>query len=499
MSKIGMTYLKGAVPGFENFGNLPTDFVNSEGLVNGVKAHKELDALIIPGGTLIESQDYGDSLKKEIKIMSKEGKPVIGICAGFQLLSNQIDIGRKSEVPIIKEGLGLIDVDFSPLVSSDRVKAKVFDNSFLVDGQKEDVTGFHTHTYGMITGDAKPLFYSQIQRMNYSDTNSNKEYNIFSGAVNDDGNVIGTMIHNVLDENPKLVENIFKYIDASEEDIASVYERNKEYTTKLNKEIGIKSGINIQERPKTKGPKFLMIGSDGSESGKTFIQTGLAGAIRRRGYNVGLLKVGPDARDIIPGLYLTKGNMEEYSCIKIGHLGWFDLKDAIEKIKESDYDIVLIEGVMSVFTGILNEITPYSASEIAIAGNIPLLLVSGVNKGGIETSAVNLVSHANMLERLGVNVKGVILNKIYNNDIFENTVPYIRKNTNVDEVFSVDKFKMPARGSIPEIEIRYDLFSMAALETVERNLDIDKIINMAEEIEFDRYLTFDEIKSKFIN
>lgn len=497
MKTIGMTYLKGAVPGFENFGNLPTDFVNSQGLVNGVEAHKELDCLIIPGGTLIESADYGNSLKREIRLMAEDGKPIIGICAGFQLLGNRTDIGRKSEVPIIKEGLGLIDVEFAPLVSSDRVKAKVFHNSFLVDGQDKDVTGFHTHTYGKVTGDAKPLFYSQIQRMNYGDVNAENEYNIFSGAANDDGNVIGTMIHNILDENPKLVENLFRYIDASEEDIESVYKRNQEYKAKLNRELGVKTGIAVEKRPEAKAPKFLMIGSDGSESGKTFIQTGLAGAIRRKGYKVGLLKVGPDARDIIPGLYLTKGNMEEYSCIKIGHLGWCELKEAIEKIKALDYDIVLIEGVMSVFTGVLNEITPYSASEIAAAANIPLLLVSGVNKGGIETSAVNIASHGNLLEKLGVPVKGAILNKVYNKDIFENAKEYIKSNSNIREVFSVDKFKMPERGSIPEIEIRYDLFSLAALETVEKNLDIDRIISMAEEIEFKRYLTLDEIKARF--
>ena len=167
MVKIGITYVKGAVPGFEDFGNLPTDIVKSNGLVNGVKANDELDALIIPGGTLIESGDISDDLKKEIVKMAQDQKPIIGICAGFQLLGNQIDIGRKSEVPIIKEGLGLIDVNFSPLITSDRVKAEVYNNSFITEGITEDIDGYHTHTYGNVVGDAKPLFYSKIQRMNY--------------------------------------------------------------------------------------------------------------------------------------------------------------------------------------------------------------------------------------------------------------------------------------------------------------------------------------------
>lgn len=218
MTRIGLAYVSGAVPGFEDFGNLPTDIVKENGLVDGLKASEELDALIIPGGTLIESNSIDMGLNSEIKKMARDGKPIIGICAGFQLLSNQIDIGRKSPVPIIKEGLGLIDVNFSPLITSDRVKAKVIDNSFFVKNQKEDVDGFHTHTYGKVEGDAKPLFYSQVQRMNYGDTNKDKQYNIFSGACNDDGNVIGTMIHNILDENSVLVKNLLEQIDAKDID-----------------------------------------------------------------------------------------------------------------------------------------------------------------------------------------------------------------------------------------------------------------------------------------
>ena len=123
MKKIGLIYVKGAVPGFEDFGGLPTHLVKSNGLVNGNKASEELDALIIPGGTILESGDVSCELTSEIKQIAKDGKPIVGVCAGFQLLANQTDIGRKSEVPIIKEGLGLIDVNFSPLISSDTCKS----------------------------------------------------------------------------------------------------------------------------------------------------------------------------------------------------------------------------------------------------------------------------------------------------------------------------------------------------------------------------------------
>ena len=497
MTKIGLAYINGAVPGFEDFGNLPTDIVKENGLVNGVKASEELDALIIPGGTLIESNDINMPLNSEIKKMARDGKPIIGICAGFQLLSNQIDIGRKSPVPIVKPGLGIIDVNFSPLITSDRVKAKVFDNSFLVKGQNDDVDGFHTHTYGKVEGDAKPLFYSKVQRMNYGDTNKQGDYNIFSGACNDDGNVIGTMIHGILDENPVLVNNLLEQIDAS--DIDEIYSRNRQVKRFLQSEVGIHTGIKIPEITPNKRPKYLMIGSNGSDSGKTFILTGLAGALRKRGYKVALLKVGPDVRDIIPGLYLTKGKMEEFASVKIGHLGWRDIKSTIDTLNKSDYDIVLIEGVMSVFTGLLNEKVPFSAAEIAMSSNIPMILASGVNKGGIESAAIDLVSHANMLEKFKIPVEAILLNKVYNDEIFDNVVPYIKNNTNVENVLKLPKLKSAdMRGFIPEVEIRYELFTSHAMDLVENNLDIDLIISMAREVEFDKIYTFEEIKNKVI-
>ena len=498
MTRIGLAYVSGAVPGFEDFGNLPTDIVKENGLVDGLKASEELDALIIPGGTLIESNDINMPLNKEIKKMAQDGKPIIGICAGFQLLSNQIDIGRKSPVPIVKDGLGIIDVNFSPLITSDRVKAKVFDNSFFVKNQTEDVDGFHTHTYGKVEGDAKPLFYSQVQRMNYGDVNKEAEYNIFSGACNDDGNVIGTMIHGILDENPILVENLLEQIDAA--DIDDIYSRNLKVKEFLQSEVGINTGIKVPKlENKPQKPKYLMIGSNGSDSGKTFIMTGLAGAIRKRGYKVALLKVGPDVRDIIPGLYLTKGRMEDFASVKIGHLGWADIESTIAKLNSSDYDIVLIEGVMSVFTGLLNEKVPFSAAEIAMSSEIPMILASGVNKGGIESAAIDVVSHANMLDKFGIPVEAILLNKVYNDDIFDQVVPYIRNNTKVDKVLKLPKLKSAdMRGFIPEVEIRYELFTSHAMDLIESNLNVDEIIGMAREVEFNRIYTFDEIKEKVI-
>jgi cobyric acid synthase len=74
MKKIGFLYVKGALPGFEDFGNLPTHIVRNNAMINGFKIHKELDGLIIPGGSIIESQSVSNEIKNEITKMDSDGK-----------------------------------------------------------------------------------------------------------------------------------------------------------------------------------------------------------------------------------------------------------------------------------------------------------------------------------------------------------------------------------------------------------------------------------------
>ena len=64
--RIGLVYVAGALPCFENFGNLPTDLVREDGLVLNKPASEILDMLIIPGGSLVESQTINGKLTKQI-------------------------------------------------------------------------------------------------------------------------------------------------------------------------------------------------------------------------------------------------------------------------------------------------------------------------------------------------------------------------------------------------------------------------------------------------
>ena len=103
--EIGILDIRGSLPLFEDFGNLPTKIITED----NYKEIKDLDALIIPGGSLVESKSLDEGLRREITDFDGY---IIGICSGFQILAKKVDIGRKSSVPIIREGLGLLDVSF---------------------------------------------------------------------------------------------------------------------------------------------------------------------------------------------------------------------------------------------------------------------------------------------------------------------------------------------------------------------------------------------------
>ncbi len=500
--KIGILYVKGALPLFEDFGNLPTDIVNGYGMVNGVKAHKTLDGLIIPGGSIMESDSIGSEIQAEIYEMARNGSFILGMCSGFQLLSNKTDIGRKSTCPIEKEGLGILDVSFSPMISNDRVEVEIVNESFLTQGLiNSNITGFHCHTYGNIRGEAIPICYSMIKRIDYS-TNHRK---ILSGVKNDDGNVVGIMVHGSLDENKALVQNILNFIDANENDIKNINNANSELMRKIKREIGVNTGIKVDSQKKSRkllsksvqAPKVIMMASTGSDSGKTFITTGIVGVLRKKGYRICVLKVGPDIRDIVPSLYLNKERMENFSSIKIAGLGWKDLETVLKDVKLKNYDIILVEGVMSIFTGMLNNKVPYSSAEIAMAGNIPALLVSACNKGGIETAAVDIVGHVKIMRKLGIEVKGAILNKVYDKKIADIAQKYIKRETDLEFVEQIPKIKLDERGNTPEVELKLDEFCLNAMDTVNKFLNVDKIIAMVDYPKFIGFTDYESILNKF--
>jgi cobyric acid synthase len=480
--KIGLAYLPGALPCFEDFGNLPTDIVRQDGQVKGKPASEVLDMMIIPGGSLIESQSLKDKIVQEILRMADSGKFVLGICAGFQVLAKETDIGRLSSIPIMRDGLGLLDAEFKPLICTDRVKATITGKSFITDEVGGEVDGFHCHTYGKIElgREAKPILVSHALRVNYH----KDPQDLISGVANKEGNVVGVSIHALLDQNPVIIRSIMNSLDINAEELQEIRDANAKLLKEIKCEVGISTNVTSQSSAaQKKGPLLILVTATGSGSGKTLIATGVAGALKKRGLKVGVLKVGGDIRDAVPALYLIKEPIKDFSSIKIGESGWTPLFDAVNEAGKN-YDFLLVEGAMSAFTGLLNESVkrPSSTAEVAAALGVPTVVVVGCEKEGIEGALINTLNYVNTLKNLGVNTKGVILNKVrtsYLTDEIRLVIKRSLENVGVNLLGIVPRLELEGRGAIPEIEIKYEEFGAKAVEAAENSIDLNLLIELA--------------------
>ncbi len=481
--RIGLVYVPGALPCFETFGNLPTDIVNEDGLVGDKPASEALDMIIIPGGSLVESATIKGKLEREILQMADCGKLVLGICAGFQVLANGTDIGRLSAVPIVRKGFGLLDAEVSPLICTDQVRATIVGTSQLTDAIGKQVSGFHCHTYGKIIyhKNAKPILISHPKRVDYFKEASE----LVSGISNLKGNVIGVFPHALLDQNSLIIEGISKSLSISGEELVEIRAANTKLQAQMKREIGIATGITPKSKNyvQPKEARILLITALGSESGKTFITTGLAGVLKKQGVNVGVVKVGGDIRDAVPALYLIKEPMQSYSSIKIGQSGWEYALEAVRRAS-MEYEFVIIEGAMSAFTGMLHTLgqRPFSTAEIAAALGVPTVVVAGCSKEGIEGGVISTLNYVKMLKSLGVQTAGVILNKVhvsYLNEEIRQVIWQAFKNAGVELLGMVPRVDVEGRGAMPEIEIKYEEFGAKAIETIEGSVALDKVMNIA--------------------
>ena len=479
--RIGLVYLPGALPCFEDFGNLPTDLVCADALVDGKPASEVLDMLIIPGGSLVESQSVNKQVTREIIKMADAGKFVLGICSGFQILAKETDVGRLSTIPITREGLGLLDAEFKPLICTDRVKATVTDKSFITQEVGKEVSGFHCHTYGKIIlhKDAKTILVSHVQRVNYH----KDPQDLVSGVANKQGNVVGIFIHALLDQNPTIIQSITKSLNINDIELQAIRQANAKLLEQIKSEIGISTNIRPQTATSQKTSRLLMVTATGSGSGKTFLVAGIAGALKKRGFKVGIIKVGGDIRDAVPALYLIKEPIKGYSSIKIGESGWKPLDEAVREAS-ANHDFLLVEGAMSAFTGLLNDTAkrPMSTAEVAAALGASTIVVVGCDKEGIEGALINTLNYVNILKSLGVKTTGVILNKLrvsYITDEIKQTMQKAFQNVGIELLGMVPRLDLEGRGMIPEIEIRYEDFGAQAIDAAERYIDLDLLAKLA--------------------
>lgn len=155
--------------------------------------------IIIPGtkNTIEDLMFLGErNISEEIKNLSTHGTMIIGICGGYQMLGRQINDPYHVESPKDSiQGLGLLNIvtTFAREKLTYQVKAHALEheNLFYVDGV---LTGYEIHM-----GETTYNGHNSVRPFARITERAGKMVEILDGCVSADGNVMGTYIHGIFD------------------------------------------------------------------------------------------------------------------------------------------------------------------------------------------------------------------------------------------------------------------------------------------------------------
>ncbi|WP_407663012.1 cobyrinate a,c-diamide synthase [Mycolicibacterium helvum] len=153
----------------------------------------------------------------------------------------------------------------------------------------------------------------------------------------------------------------------------------------------------------------VVIAAPASGSGKTTVATGLIGALRAAGHRVAPFKVGPDFID--PGYHALAAGRPGRNLDPV--LVPEELIGPLYRHGTRDADIAVIEGVMGLFDGRIDEhiVTPARGSTAHVAELLgaPVLLV--VDARG-QSQSIAAVLQGFSTFHPGIHIAGVILNRV---------------------------------------------------------------------------------------
>lgn len=198
------------LPKISNF----TDFNPFEGLeevslryVSRPADLKEPDIIIVPGSkSTIEDLMWLRETGMEVKIKrhAAQGKTVIGVCGGYQMLGERIHDPEGVEHQGSIAGMGLLPVETT--FQSEKTRTRVQGSFGSVEGRLQDLSGVDFEGYEIHMGCTTVL---QGKSLSYITTMGGNTERKGDGAFC--GNVYGTYVHGIFDE-PKVVEVIISSI-----------------------------------------------------------------------------------------------------------------------------------------------------------------------------------------------------------------------------------------------------------------------------------------------
>lgn len=232
-----------------------------------------------------------------------------------------------------------------------------------------------------------------------------------------------------------------------------------------------------------KVPRMILAG-DRSSAGKTTISVGLMAILHENGYKVQPFKVGLD--------YIDPSYHTMVTGRQSGNLDGFLMSDRaiIESFEHSieGSDIAVIEGVRGLYEGLESLSDVGSTAQIAKILKTPVIMI--VDAQSITRSTAAIVKGYRSFDK-GVNIRGVILNKIGSERHAEKARLAIEKYTDVEVLGTIPRNKamgltmrhlglIPAREGASRVE-DFDQRISRIKSVIKDHLNINRIIEIANE------------------
>ncbi|MDO4616952.1 MAG: cobyrinate a,c-diamide synthase [Lachnospiraceae bacterium] len=149
----------------------------------------------------------------------------------------------------------------------------------------------------------------------------------------------------------------------------------------------------------------IMIAAPASGSGKTLITCGLLGLLKRKGYQVGSFKCGPDFIDPMFHTRVIGTKSRNLDTFFTDH----ETTRSLLAKNAADCDIAVMEGVMGYFDGMGLNDSRAGASDLAQVTDTPVLLI--VNAKGCSRSILPAIKGFLDFQEKPC-IKGIILNRV---------------------------------------------------------------------------------------
>ena len=178
--------------------------------VRAVEEFGDPDLVVIPGSkTTVDDLDWlrSQGLAERIVGARASGTPVIGICAGFQMLGRELrdPDGVESSLPVTA-GLGLLPTSttFHAEKVTHQVSARVRQGRGMLDGcEGAALSGYEIHMG--VSAEESPASPFAIESRSGDATQS------LDGALDDDGLTLGTYMHGMF-HNRELRRSVLQYV-----------------------------------------------------------------------------------------------------------------------------------------------------------------------------------------------------------------------------------------------------------------------------------------------